>query len=102
MPKSRILQSDAYNIAKKIGASVKKDGAHARATLEVEGTLILTYGIRHGKKAGHGHLCGQNGELKLNEARVLALARCTMKKQEYFEVLRQRGLLRREREKGGS
>jgi hypothetical protein len=90
---SRIDRGDAYTIATKIGATVQKDGKHARADLRVKNQLILTFGIRHGAKSGHGHLCGTNGDLKLSESNVLALARCTMSKDQYFEVLKQRGIL---------
>jgi hypothetical protein len=93
LAKSIIERSDAISIAAKIGADVNKSGAHQTATLRVNGILVLTFGIRHGAKSGHGHLCGSNGDLKLNEKRVAALARCTMSKDEYFEVLRDRGLL---------
>jgi hypothetical protein len=93
LSKNRIERSDALKIASKIGAAVDAAGKHARADLRVGGKLILTFGIRHGAKSGHGHLCGTNGDLKINEDRVAALARCTMSKDEYFKVLQDRGLL---------
>jgi len=92
LAKSRIERDDAYTIAKKIGADVEKAGKHARAILRVKGQLILTFGIRHGPKSGHGHLCGSNGDLKMNEARVIALARCHMTKDEYFQHLKNVGI----------
>jgi hypothetical protein len=63
------------------------------ATLRVDGNIVLTFGIRHGAKSGHGHLCGSNRDLRMNEGRVVALARCTMSKDEYFDVLREKGVL---------
>lgn len=93
MSKSQIDRNDALNIASKIGASVDKDGAHQLATLRVDGNIILTFGIRHGSKSGHGHLCGSNRDLRMNEGRVVALARCTMSKEQYFDVLREKGVL---------
>jgi hypothetical protein len=60
LSKSSIERSDAISIAAKIGAEVEKSGKHARATLRVKGLLVLTFGIRHGPKSGHGHLCGSN------------------------------------------
>jgi len=64
-----------------------------RADLRIGGKLILTFGIRHGKNSGHGHLCGSNGDLKLSETRAVALARCTMSKDEYLQHLKDRGIL---------
>jgi hypothetical protein len=91
--RTQIEQADALDIAKKIGCEVKPDGAHKRALLYLDGQLILQFGIRHGKKSKHGHLCGSNGDLKLNEIKVKALARCTLSKDEYFEILRSKGII---------
>ena len=93
MTKSRIERDDAYTIATKIGAEVQKAGKHARATLRMDGRIILTFGIRHGPKSGHGHLCGATGDLKMSETNVVALARCTMTKDQYFEFLKGKGVL---------
>ncbi len=96
---SKLNQTDALNIAAKIGAKVEKDGAHQRAMLFHQDKLVLVFGIRHGKKGGHGHLEGENRDLKLNSARAVALARCTLSKEDYFEVLRERGVLPAEPER---
>jgi hypothetical protein len=93
LARSRIERDDAYKIAEKIGAEVQRAGKHARATLRMAGRLVLTFGIRHGPNSGHGHLCGANGDLKMNEANVVALARCTMTKEQYFDLLREKGVL---------
>lgn len=93
MAKNRIERDDAYNIASKIGATVEKTGKHARATLRINGKIILTFGIRHGPRSGHGHLCGANGDLKLSESNVVALARCTLSTEDYFAILRTRGII---------
>jgi hypothetical protein len=59
----------------------------------MDGRIILTFGIRHGPKSGHGHLCGATGDLKMNEANVVALARFTMTKDQYFDFLKEKGVL---------
>ncbi len=93
MPKSKLEKRDAVDIAKKIGAKVDPDGVHQRATLEHNGQIVLTFGIRHGSKTGQGHLVGENHALKLNATKAVALARCNMTKDEYIEHLRERRII---------
>lgn len=93
MPKSKLEQRDALGIAKKIGAIVEKDGPHQKAIFYHEGKLVLWFGIRHGRTTGQGHLVGENHQLKLNAQSALALARCTMSKDEYIQYLKARGII---------
>jgi hypothetical protein len=93
--KSTLEQREAVTIAKKIGADLRKDGAHQLATLRHAGKIVLTFGIRHSKKTGQGHLVGENRDLKLNLTRAKALAACTFSKDEYFQVLKERGIIPR-------
>ena len=93
MPRNTLEQSEATAIAKKIGADVRKKGAHQLATLRHRGDIILAFGIRHSRRTGQNHLVGENHELKLNLRRAKSLAACTLSKQEYFQILRDRGIL---------
>ena len=93
MPRSKLEQRDAKDIARKIGATVDPQGKHQRATLEYNGRIVLTFGIRHGSKTGQGHLVGKNHELKLSATKAIALARCDMTKDEYIEHLRERNII---------
>lgn len=93
MARSQIEKADALSIAGKIGAVVKADGKHQKAIFYHEGRLILVFGIRHGRKARHGFLAGENGPLKLNETKALALARCTLTKEQYIQILREKGFI---------
>jgi hypothetical protein len=93
LAKSKIERDDALKIARKIGASVEKDGKHQLATLRYEGKIILVFGIRHGKKSGHGHLVGENHALKINGNKAVALAKCTLSCESYFDILRERGII---------
>jgi len=68
-------------------------GKHSTARVFHEGKLILTFGIRHGGKGGHGHLVGRTGDLKLSETKIYDLASCTMSKDEYLAELRNLGIL---------
>jgi hypothetical protein len=56
--------------------------------------VVLTFGIRHGAKTSQGHLVGENHDLKLNLRRAKALAQCTLSKDEYLKILRDKGLIR--------
>lgn len=91
MSRSRIQKRDALAIASKLGAKVETDGAHQLATFEVDGIVILTFGIRHGKSGGHGHLAGRYGNLCMSEKKVMQLATCTMSRDEYIQHLKDIG-----------
>lgn len=93
MVKSKLEKNDALDIATKLGAVVQKNGKHQRAIVRYEGKIIFTFGIRHGTRTGQGHLVGRNRDLRLSETQALALARCTITKEAYFDILRERGLL---------
>jgi hypothetical protein len=92
LSKSRIQKREALAIAKKLGARLT-GGAHMTARVYYENALVLTFGIRHGGKGGHGHLVGRNRDLKMNETKVYDLAICNMSKDEYFEELRAIGVI---------
>jgi hypothetical protein len=98
LAKSRLLKDDAINIAKKIGASVQKDGKHQKAIFYHKNLLIFQFGIRHGTNAGHGHLVGENKNLHLNETQAIALARCTLSKEAYIQILIEKGAIPAENE----
>ena len=91
MPKSKILKKNALEIAKKLGAVIESDGKHQKATFYYDGKLILTFGIRHGRDTGHGHLVGTNKPLGLSETALLAFSRCTPPLEKYVEMLIERG-----------
>ena len=93
MARSKIQRKDALNIAKKIGATLEDGGNHQMAIFRHEGKIILTFGIRHGSKSGHGHLVGEHGPLKLNAAKVSALAECTLSRDQYIEILKDKGII---------
>ena len=87
MARSNLQRRDALEIARKLGATVDSNGKHKRASFRHNGRLILTFGIRHGSKSGHGHLVGATGDLKLNARGVKELAECNMEKDDYIEHL---------------
>ena len=91
MARSPIQKREALVIASKLGAKLERDGKHQLATFEVGGVAVITFGIRHGNKGGHGHLAGQQGNLRLSEHRVVKLANCTMSRDEYIQHLKDIG-----------
>jgi hypothetical protein len=93
LSKSKLEKRDAIDIAKKLGADLQKDGAHQKAIFWHDGKLVLWFGIRHGRTTGQGHLVGENHQLKLNATGALALARCTMTKDEYIQHLKDCGII---------
>lgn len=88
-----LKKRDAVAIAKKLGAEINPSGIHQNAVFRHDGQIVLTFGIRHGNNSNHGHLIGENHDLKLNATRANALAKCTMSKVEYIEVLREKGII---------
>jgi hypothetical protein len=88
LSRSRLQKREALAIATKLHAKLEPDGKHQLAVFEHRGRTILTIGIRHGKKGGHGHLVGRYGDLRLNESKAVALASCSMTKAQYIEHLR--------------
>ncbi len=91
MSKSPVQKREALAIVKKLGAKLQPDGKHQLATFELNGITIATFGIRHGSRSGHGHLVGRYGDLKLSESKVLAMAQCTMSKEQYIQHLKDIG-----------
>jgi hypothetical protein len=82
----------ALNIARKLGADLDPSGAHIQAYVRWEGTIVVSFGIRHSKKAKNGHI---PGELQIGPHQALNLANCPMSKEDYLEVLRGKGLLQK-------
>jgi len=87
-----ITRDHARAIAKKLGATIEKAGAHQMAYIWYGDTLIAEFGIRHGsnRNQGHGHL---KGALSLNQFNVLKLAQCTISKEEWLQILQEKGKL---------
>ncbi len=85
-----LKQREALAIAKKLGADVVNDGAHKRATFFHEGVLICSFGIRHARDVGHGHI---PRELNISQHQAVKMANCTMSKDEYVAVMRTKGVI---------
>lgn len=86
-------KADALKIAKKLGAEIsKKTNAHDIAEVFYEDRLIAKFGIRRGsrKDIGHGHI---PKELYMTPHDCAELARCTIEREEWLEMMRDQNLL---------
>lgn len=90
---NKLLKSDAINIAIKLGAQIEKDGAHQNASFFYDGKFIFDFGIRHGTKSTHGHLCGENKVLRLSESKALSFSRCHITRDDYIRILQDKGVI---------
>jgi hypothetical protein len=91
---ARIITKElAEKIAKKLDAKIDKrsNRAHDIALIYYEGRLIADFGIRRGSRdLGHDHVPG-NIFLRPHQARLLG--QCTINKDGWLEIVRQKGLL---------
>jgi hypothetical protein len=85
-----LKKREAEAIARKLGATVEKSGAHQRAYFEHAGKLVLSFGIRHGRDSGHGHI---PKDMSLSQYDTVRMANCTMSKADYLIVLRDKGMI---------
>ncbi len=87
---SRLQRKEAEAIAKKLEAQIVHGAKHIHANIYHDGILILTFGIRHDKKAGHGHIPKY---LKISETEAVKMAKCHISKDEYFQLIKNTGLI---------
>ena len=90
----RIITKElALKIAEKLGAEVSKAGkAHDLAKVFHEKKVIASFGIRRGssREAGHDHI---QRSLHLTPSKARLLARCPMSREQWLEIMREKGLL---------
>lgn len=82
-------QKHANAIAKKLGCSFKEGAKHTLAQLfDEQGKLLASFGIRRGSgEQGHGYI---PKELQLTQKKAKELHDCTLSKEEYFQILREK------------
>ncbi len=78
----------------KLGYEVNSSGNHVRASLEVDGKIILKSKRSH----GHGKLDGKvplfiRSDMKLSQPQFIDAYECPLQRDEYFAILRAKGLL---------
>ena len=101
MPGPRILDREsALAIAKKLDADIDTSrGKHDRAIVELDGAVVARFGIRRGKRDGHGHIPKQ---LSVSLREALELARCHLYKADYKMILGEKGLLPDQQQKSSN
>ena len=87
-----IIKSDAETIAKKLNASIQNRTRHQQVIVWYQNQVVARYGISRGSKrnSGHGHVPGQ---LYISPRETKRLAICTLDRDTYFSILRQKSLL---------
>jgi hypothetical protein len=87
-----ITRSDAESIAKKLNASIQNRTRHQQVIVWYQNQVVARYGIRRGsnRDSGHGHIPGQ---LHISPRETKRLAICTLDRDTYFAILRQKNLL---------
>ena len=82
----------AKRIAAKLGASILHGRKHDRAVIRNDaGKVVTQFGIRRGsRETGHDFV---PGELQIPRIDAMSLARCSLTKEGYFELLREKGIV---------
>ena len=87
-----LTQREAAKICRKLSAQrdTERTNHHDYYVVTHNGKKVVKIGVRRAsKEKGHGHL---PGELHLTQSQTLELARCPMSKDEYFDILQQKGV----------
>jgi hypothetical protein len=87
--KSKVLKAEAQKISRKLGG-IETGGAHMKVAVMYKGEMVLDFGYRHAKTAPNGHL---PRALHLSESDTIKMARCHISKDEYFEMLKAKGII---------
>jgi len=89
-----ITKEHALNIAKKLRAEISKreNKPHDIAMVFHNSVCIATFGIRRGseKDLGHDHI---SRDLHLGPHKARMLAQCPLSREQWIEILRQKGLV---------
>lgn len=86
-----ITQTHAWEIARKLSASIRRGRKHDIAEINHEGKRVGQFGIRRGSRdQSHSYVPKQ---LYISLAQTEDLAACPMSAEKYFKVLAEKGLL---------
>ena len=87
---SLFFADSALTIANKLEAEISEGRKHAKAVIRINGTYIGQFGIRRSKNVGHDYIPKQ---IHVTTKEALGLARCSLYKQDYERILKDRGKL---------
>jgi hypothetical protein len=86
-----ITKRNAFSIARKLEAEIKNGSRHDIVIVRHGGQLVAQYGISRGSQdKNHNHIPRQ---LKVSNTQAIALVQCSLSKDGYFSILRDKGLL---------
>ena len=85
-----LTQRDAREIALKLSAPITPGRNHDRVVIRsTDDKLLGSYGIRRGsRQLSHAYIPKQ---INVTMRQALALAKCPMSRDEYFELMREKG-----------
>ena len=87
-----LTAKDGLNIAKKLGAQVTEGRNHTKVLVVIDNVLIGRYGLSRGSRdQNHDYVAKQIGGISSRQARELS--RCPLSKEEYVEIIRDKGLV---------
>ena len=83
---------DGLKIAQKLDAQVREGKKHTLVTVHIDDFFVGTYGLSRGsRERSHYHIAKQLGGISPRQAR--SLSSCSLSKEEYVEIIRDKGLL---------
>lgn len=87
-----ITTDDANAIAKKLKAEIVSGRRHDIARIRIDGRNVIQFGIRRGSRRdlGHNFVAAQ---IHVSQNQAKALARCTISREEWIAILREKGLI---------
>ena len=86
-----MTQNHAKKIAKKLGATIGEGRRHRKVEVKYQGKIVAWFNIRRSSHENrHDFIAGQ---LHVQYSDAMKLADCSMSKEDYFNVLHNKGIL---------
>lgn len=87
-----IGKDEAERIAKKLDAEIEEKPKHKQVIIRHEGQAVALYGIRRASKRDTSHSYVSK-QIHVTQAQAESLARCSLSKDDYFNILRERKII---------
>lgn len=83
---------DGWKIARKLGAEITEGRNHTRVLVVIDDVVVGSYGVsRSSREGNHDYIARQIGGISARQARDPS--RCPLSKEDYVEIIRDKGLL---------
>jgi hypothetical protein len=90
----RLLKSDAERIFRKLNLQQRRNTKHVYGWLIVDGKRVLPLHYSYGRGEMPGHVPDRfRAAMHLDRPQFANMVRCTMSREEYVAILRERGLV---------